>query len=56
MVVKAVELVRKIRDTHYEETKNLSPADQIKFFNKKAEELRKSLRPSTPQPDNREVG
>lgn len=44
MVVKAVEMVRKIRDKHYEETKYLSEEDQIKFFEKKSEELQKRLK------------
>lgn len=44
MVVKAVEMVRKIRDKHYEETKGLSEEEQIKFFKKKSEELQKRLK------------
>ncbi|NWG03144.1 MAG: hypothetical protein HXY44_09850 [Syntrophaceae bacterium] len=32
MAVKAIEMVRKIRDKHYEETKNLSAEEQIKFI------------------------
>ncbi len=44
MVVKAVEIVRKIRDKHYEETKDLSEEDQIKFFEKKSEELQERLK------------
>ncbi len=43
MAVKAIELVREIRDKHYEETKNLSIDDQIRFIRRKAKELRKSL-------------
>lgn len=44
MVVKAVEMVRKIRDKHYEETKGLSEEEQIKFFKEKSKELQKRLK------------
>ncbi|MEW6686120.1 MAG: hypothetical protein AB1393_07945 [Candidatus Edwardsbacteria bacterium] len=44
MAVKAVEMVRKIRDSHYEETKRLSVDEQIKFVKKKAEKLQKELK------------
>ncbi len=44
MAVKAVEMVRKIRDRHYEETKNLSTEEQIKFIKKKALQLQRALR------------
>jgi len=37
MAVKAIELVRKIRDSQYEETKSLSMQEQIKFIKRKAE-------------------
>ena len=40
-VIKAVELVRKIRDKHYEETKGLSVEEQIKFIRKKSGDLQK---------------
>ncbi len=36
MPVKAVEMVRKIRDRHYEETKDLSVEDQILYIRKKS--------------------
>jgi hypothetical protein len=39
--IDAVELVRKIRDMHYEETKNMNPIERIEFIRKKAEELEK---------------
>ena len=45
MSVKTVEMVRKIRDRHYEETKNLSVAEQIKYVRKKAEKLQRELKP-----------
>lgn len=35
MAVKAVEIVRKIRDKHYAKTKALSVEDQIKFIREK---------------------
>lgn len=44
MAVKAVETVRKIRDKHYEETKGLSLAEQIKFIKEKSKRLRKGLK------------
>ena len=44
MVVKAVEMVRKIRDKHYKETKDLSVDEQIKIIKKKSEELQKILK------------
>ena len=36
MAVKAVEMVRRIRDRHFEETKGLSVGKQIKFIKKKS--------------------
>jgi hypothetical protein len=44
MVVKAVEIVRKIRDKHYEHTKDLSLEEQIKIIKRKSEELQKGLK------------
>jgi len=44
MVVKAVEMVRKIRDKHYNETKDLSVDEQIKIIKTKSEELQKALK------------
>jgi hypothetical protein len=44
MAVKAVEIVRKIRDKHYKQTKGLSIEEQIKIIKKKSEELQKSLK------------
>ena len=44
MAVKAIELVRKIRDSQYEETKSLSVQEQIKFIKRKAEALEKQLK------------
>ena len=43
MAVKAIEMVRKIRDKHYEETKNLSVEEQIKFVKDKASRLQGTL-------------
>jgi len=39
MSIKTVEMVRKIRDKHYEETKDLSVQTQIDYIRKKSEEL-----------------
>jgi hypothetical protein len=50
MAVKAVEMVRKIRDKQYEETKNLSAEEQIKFVRDKANRLQGTFaekKPST---------
>ncbi len=44
MAVKAVEIVRKIRDKHYEETKGLSLSEQTKFIKEKSKRLRKGLK------------
>jgi len=44
MVVKAVEMVRKIRNKHYEETKNLSIKEQVRFIKQKAEKLQKKFK------------
>lgn len=46
MAIKAVEMVRKIRDRHYEETKGLSVSEQIAFIKHKSAELRKELKRS----------
>ena len=43
MAVKAIEMVRKIRDKHYEETKELSIEEQIKFVKDKASRLQGTL-------------
>jgi hypothetical protein len=44
MAVKAVEMVRKIRDQHYKQTKDLAVEEQIKIIKKKSEELQKRLK------------
>lgn len=46
MAVKSVDMVRKIRDKHYEETKGLSVTEQIKFIKGKSKDLRKRLKRS----------
>ncbi len=47
MVVKSVDMVRKIRDKHYEETKELSViSEQIKFIKGKSRNLQKRLKRS----------
>ncbi len=46
MAVKAVEMIRKIRDQHYTETKELSVQEQFKFVRKKSWELQKKLKRS----------
>lgn len=52
MEVKAIELVRKIRDKHFEETKNLSVEEQIKFVRDKAKRLQERLVEKKPSPVN----
>lgn len=44
MVVKAVEMVRKIRDKHYEDTKDLSVIEQIRFIKEKSKKLQQQLK------------
>jgi hypothetical protein len=46
MAVKSVDMVRKIRDKHYEETKGLSVEEQIKFIKGKSKDLQKRLKKS----------
>jgi hypothetical protein len=43
-MVKAVDMVRKIRDRHYEQTKGLSVKEQIEFVKKKSEKLKKKIK------------
>ena len=52
MPVKAIEMVRKIRDKHYEETKDLSVKEQIKFVREKAKRLQGTLMKKQPLPVN----
>ncbi len=46
MAVKAVEMIRKIRDKQFEETRGLSVEEQIEFIRKKSEELQKRFKRS----------
>jgi hypothetical protein len=34
--IKAVDMVRQIRDQHYEKTKNMTPAELISWYHRKA--------------------
>ena len=43
MAIKAIEMVRSIRDRYHEETKNLSPEQQREFFRQKAEETERRI-------------
>ncbi len=52
MAVKAVEIVRKIRDKHYAKTKDLSVEDQIKFIREKSIKLQKRLKGQRSTADN----
>jgi len=44
MVIKAVEIVRSIRDKYYEETKGFTIDEQILFIKKKSKELQKEIK------------
>jgi len=44
MAVKAVEMVRKIRDQQYELSKNLPIDEQIRYINEKSVQLQEILR------------
>ena len=41
--IRAVEMVRRIRDAHYERLKDLSPQEKIAFFREKARALHADL-------------
>jgi hypothetical protein len=41
--IKAVEMVRGIREAHYARLKDLTPAEKIKFFREKARALHSEL-------------
>ncbi len=56
MSLKTVEMVRKIRDKHYEETKGLSIAEQITFVKKKSGKLQKEFKSYRSTTGNRLVG
>jgi hypothetical protein len=42
--IRAIEMVRRIRDAHYERLKDLSPQKKIAFFREKARALHAVLR------------
>jgi len=44
MAVKAVEMVRKIRDKHYEDTRGLSVAEEIQYIKAKSKKLKEQLK------------
>ncbi len=44
MAVRAVAMVRKIRDKNYEQTKSLSVEDQISFIRDKSRKLQERLK------------
>ena len=39
----AVQMVREIRDQHYEGTKDMTPNERIAFYREKAQKLRRHL-------------
>ena len=44
MAIKAAETFRKIRDNHYEKTKNLAFDELIEFYNTKSKALKKKMK------------
>jgi len=50
--IKAVEMVRSIRDAHYEKLKDSSPQEKIAFFREKARNLYVELGRPERLPDN----
>jgi len=44
MAIKAVEMVRNIRDRHYEEMKGLTVEEQIKLVKEKSRKLQEKLK------------
>lgn len=51
--IKAVEMVRGIRDEHYARTKDLSPAEKVAFFSEKARAFHAEI-PEAPQSEHLE--
>ena len=41
--IKAVEMVRRIRDAHYEQLKDKAPEERIAFYRKKARAVNKEV-------------
>ncbi len=39
----AVQMVRQIRDCHYEQTKDMTPEERVAFYREKAQRLHESL-------------
>jgi hypothetical protein len=39
----AVEMVREIRDQHYQETKNMTTEERVAFYREKAQKLHRQL-------------
>lgn len=52
--IKAVDMVRSIREAHYARIKDLSPEEKIRFFREKARALHSELeKPPRSGPDGR---
>lgn len=47
--IKAVEMVRRIRDEHYEQLRDKSPGERIAFYRDKARRFQADIRPSLPR-------
>jgi hypothetical protein len=48
--IKAVEMVRRIRDAHYEQLRDKSPEERIAFYRSKSRELQARLATQRTQP------
>lgn len=53
MAIKAVEMVRKIRDKHYEDMKGLSVAEEIQYIKEKSRKLKEQLKKRTHSTTNK---
>jgi hypothetical protein len=49
--IDAVEMTRRIRDAHYEQLKNATPAERLRFFREKARRVHAAIheQPVTPE-------
>ena len=51
--INSVEMVRKIRDKQYEETKNMSREDLLKYYKENGEKALSKLRETTKSPHSK---
>lgn len=50
MKIKTTDMVRRIRDTHREQTRGMTPRQRAEFYMQKAEEFRKKGEQRDPEP------